>query len=658
MNARKATPPLILAPAGSKASFLAAVAAGADAVYCGLKQFSARMEAKNFTLRELGALTRLAHDKGTQVYVAFNTLIKSAEIETAGRFLQELQQAVKPDAIILQDLALAKLAGQLNFTGRLILSTLANVGFPAALPWVKKQLGIDHVVVPRELDIDEIKEMAAACPPGLTLELFVHGALCYGVSGRCYWSSYLGGKSGLRGRCVQPCRRQYALKDQKNRLFSCLDLSLDVLVKVLLTIPELAGWKIEGRKKGPHYVYYTVKAYQILRDHSGDPAAKKTALAMLSMALGRRSTHFYFLPQRPQEPFSERGRTGSGLYVGRVQGGGRQPYLMPLIELLSGDLVRLGYEDESGHGVFRVRRAVPKRGRLYLKALVPETPPKGAPLFLIDRREKGLDEMIRQLEAELAPLQKITPVPGIISIKRPPVAGRRKALMEVLISRKGAEKSRSGNTGCWLSSEVLKTVSKRAAAEIWWCLPPVSWPKGQETLKHQIDAVRNMGGRNFILNIPWQIVFFETPQRLNLWAGPFCNLTNSLAIQSLAEFGFSGAIVSPELGADDYLKLPAQTSLPLGIVISANWPLCISRIRTETVAEGIPFVSPKGEQTWLRRYDDNCWIFPNWRLDLISKKQALLKSGFAMFVTFVEPLPPKVRVKKRPGLWNWDLDLG
>ena len=125
-----------------------------------------------------------------------------------------------------------------------------------------------------------------ACPKDLKLETFIHGALCYGVSGRCYWSSYYGGKSGLRGRCVQPCRRLYTQGGESARFFSCSDLSVDVLVKVLMSIPEVTTWKIEGRKKGPHYVFYTVKAYQMLRDHGKDPKIKKDALAMLERGTG------------------------------------------------------------------------------------------------------------------------------------------------------------------------------------------------------------------------------------------------------------------------------------------------------------------------------------------------------------------------------------
>ena len=184
------------------------------------------------------------------------------------------------------------------------------------------------------------------------------------------------------------------------RLFSCLDLSVDVLVKVLMGIPQVRTWKIEGRKKGPHYVYYVVTGYRLLRDHAGDPQAKKDALHFLSRALGRPGTHYYFLPQRPQNPLDTTEQTGSGLLVGRVKGAARQAFLTPQHELLSGDLLRVGYEDAPGHRVERVGRGVPKGGRYSLPASAVGIP-KGTPVFLIDRREKALEDMLQGLATEL-----------------------------------------------------------------------------------------------------------------------------------------------------------------------------------------------------------------------------------------------------------------
>ena len=168
-NQPQTTPsvPLILAPAGNRASFLAALAAGADAVYCGLKSYSARAEAKNFTIPELAALTELAHGKGMRVHTAFNAMLTTGDIERASGLMQDLVRTVRPDALIIQDLAMIELARQAGFTGEIHLSTLANAGIAKSLGWIRRHLAVDQVVVPRELDIDEIRAMAAACPEGL-----------------------------------------------------------------------------------------------------------------------------------------------------------------------------------------------------------------------------------------------------------------------------------------------------------------------------------------------------------------------------------------------------------------------------------------------------------------------------------------------------------
>ncbi|MBW2710752.1 MAG: U32 family peptidase, partial [Deltaproteobacteria bacterium] len=177
----KLKPPSILAPAGNKDSFLAAIAAGADEIYCGLKHFSARMKAKNFSIEDLAPLTRLAHDKGVKVYVTLNSLLKPDDLDVAGGLLQQLNRHVKPDGIIIQDLSFIQLARQTGFSGELHLSTLSNVSFQEALKLARNNIGVHRIVLPRELNIDEIKAMALACPRDLGLEVFIHGALCYGV---------------------------------------------------------------------------------------------------------------------------------------------------------------------------------------------------------------------------------------------------------------------------------------------------------------------------------------------------------------------------------------------------------------------------------------------------------------------------------------------
>ncbi|MBW2643987.1 MAG: hypothetical protein JRC89_11635 [Deltaproteobacteria bacterium] len=186
-------------------------------------------------------------------------------------------------------------------------------------------------------------------------------------------------------------------------------------------------------------------------------------------------------------------------------------------------------------------------------------------------------------------------------------------------------------------------MSKSLISRLWWWLPPVIWPEDEVRFKELVDLVLKKGAQNFVLNAPWQIAFFSVPKKLNLWAGPFCNIANPLAVKTLASLGVKGVIVSPELGRKDYFMLPKHSPLPLGIVISGNWPLCVSRIISEELDTQKPLISPKGEE--------------NWKLDISAKKNHLEKAGYRLFVHLVEPVPKEMTLKKRPGLWNWNLDL-
>lgn len=656
-NEKIASPPSIMAPAGNKASFLAAVAAGADAIYCGLKLFSARMEAKNFSLQELQPLVELAHSNGIRVHVTLNSLLKPDDLNVAGNLIKELESRVRPDGLIVQDLAAIPLVQQAGFSGEIHLSTLANVSFAKALTLVRQKLRVDRVVLPREFTIDEIKTVARGCPPDLKLEVFIHGALCFGVSGRCYWSSYLGGKSGLRGRCVQPCRRLYHQNGRTHRFFSCRDLSIDVLVKVLLAVPKVKTWKIEGRKKGPHYVYYTVQAYRMLRDQGSDPQLKKNALQMLARALGRNDTHYYFLPQRRQNPISADGQTGSGFLIGKIKGVQQKPFVVPGEALLPGDVLRTGYEDEPGHRVEKIGRHVPKGGKFYFKSSPHKKLAKGTPVYLIDRREKALDEILSRLDKQLSPPSDANPGKSDFKAKLPVRVRKKEKPVELQVFRKPVQTRTGSPCGVWLSAEGLQRVSRKQCRQIWWWLPPVIWPEDEQGYGLLLERAVEMGARNFVLNALWQTAFFNDGKGLNLWAGPFCNLANTLALNTAKSLGLRGVVVSPELGRQDYVTLARQRPLALGLIISGNWPLCVSRAKSQQLHLDEPFSSPRGEQAWITQYGNEFWVFPNWKLDLRDQKHELMQAGYTLFVQLIEPVPKAVKLKKRPGMWNWHLRL-
>ncbi|EFI33568.1 peptidase U32 [Desulfonatronospira thiodismutans ASO3-1] len=642
------TRPEILAPAGQEASFLAALAAGADAIYCGLKHFSARAEADNFSLSRLAALRQLAGEQNVRVYVALNTLIKPQELDKAGRLLDRLQRFVQPDAVIFSDPGLVDIARQAGLECELHLSTLGALTSRTGQRRLA-DMGVSRAVLPRELDIDEIRKTADKSP--LQLEVFVHGALCYGVSGRCWWSSYLGGKSGLRGRCVQPCRRSYDYKGQRGNYFSCLDLELDVLVKTLLTVPNLSAWKIEGRKKGAHYVFYTTTAYRLLRDNPDDADTKKEAQGLLEQALGRKSTHYNFLPQRPFVPLSPAREPGSGRHLGVVKGSRSKSYINPAIQLLPGDLVRVGQEGETGHKLIKIKKTVPGKGRFDL----PGSCRPGLPAFLIDRQETELTGLIQDLESKIID-PEIRPGASRFIYQLPaPLKKKSARALNLEVFRFAPRKK--GPLGIHLSLDPQRGVISGPLRDNWYFLPPVIWPREEEEWQEIITGLQKKGARNFVLGSVWQVDMFKTPEKLNLWAGPYANIANPAALKILQELGFKGAVLSPELSREDFMQMAHKACIQVGIVIKGLWPVSISRTFAAEARPFLPFISPKKETFWAAKRDANIYIYPNWEINLTEFESDLRRAGFSLLLHLKEPLPRKITLKDRPGLWNWEQGL-
>jgi putative protease len=634
------------------------------------------MQAENFGLTELSRLTDLAHARGRRVYVAMNTLLKPGELPAAFRLAVRLARQVNPDGLIVQDMAMLDIARQAGFGKELFLSTLANVTHPRALETARR-LGASRVILPRELSIDELRAMDAACPEGLALECFVHGALCYCVSGRCWWSSYMGGKSGLRGRCVQPCRRVYRQNaflrsprgksvraDRQGRFFSCLDLSLDVLVKTLLAMPRIVSWKIEGRKKGPHYVYHVVTAYRMLRDDPFDAKARKTARELLELALGRPPTRAGFLPAKAVVPTAPDGQTSSGLLAAKVhtEADGRVT-AKPHFDLLPGDYLRIGVEDERWHATLPVTRRVPKTGTLILKLPKYKTPKNGTPVFLIDRREPELSGILAEWRAEVArlPGRQSGRVAADPKLPRPFVGPKSRPDMRLMAAVPQGRQTRSSRhrlTALWLSPRSA-ALSRTVVPRVVWWLPPVVWPDEEAALQRLIVKLTRDGARRFVCNAPGQRAFFpDTPgaggDNLELLAGPFCNTANAAALGILRDLGFAAAFVSPELAEEDMLALPGSSPLPLGVVVSGFWPVGISRFGLLGVKEDTPFSSPQGEIFWARRYGGNIWLYPGWPLDLTEKRPALAAAGYGFFA-HIEEFPPRdLPQVRRQGLFNYE----
>jgi putative protease len=597
------------------------------------------MQAENFSTSAVARLADLAHAEGRKIYVALNTLVRPAEPDHVLRLIRRLVLKAAPDALIIQDLALIDLARQAGFSGELHLSTLANVTHPEALR-AARGLGADRVILPRELSLEETRRMDALCPEGLDLEIFVHGAQCHCVSGRCWWSSYMGGKSGLRGRCVQPCRRVYRQKGREGRFFASQDLSLDSLARRLLSLPRLRAWKIEGRKKGPHYVYYVTTAYRLLRDAPQDKDSVGQALEILNMALGRPGERTFFLRKTPDPPAASAAgknvQTGSGLFIGPVgpPGAGGHEF-QPRLPLLPRDFLRIGHEDEPWHCTLSVPGRVPDGGTLRLRLPRGKHPPADAPVFLIDRQAPELLALLKEWEKGLASSpgnggeEDVTALCAVPPAPAPPSGLRPRDLQLRASLPHGREAGAPGGTtlGLWLSPKAVREVSRTLYSRISWWLPPVIWPEEEALLSRLLTQICRDGARHVVCNAPWQIAFFPNPADLVLTAGPFCNIANAAALEVLRRAGFAGAVISPELGEADILSLPALSPLPLGIVLSGFWPVGISRRAAHPLNAREPFLSPRREAFWLRRYGPHTWIYPAWPLDLAAHRPALERAG-------------------------------
>ena len=319
----------LLAPAGNFETALAAFEAGADAVYCGLTEFSARAFADNFTLDDLKNLLRYArgnrtieqpeqsNNRAKRVYVTFNTVIDEDNVEAAIEQLARLDE-VRPDALIVQDIGIARICREhfpdleLHASTQLVAHNLEGV-------LAMKELGFRRVVLARELSLEEIASIAKRCGD-MELEVFIHGALCYSISGLCLFGAMEKGRSGNRGKCPYCCRQDMKVKglgegEQRSFSlhsspspstfafsypFSMKDLRLGEDVRKLVDA-GVASLKIEGRMKSALYVASVVKYYRNILAGYGDsdasrggPWTSRPTVADLETVFSRRTTKLYF----------------------------------------------------------------------------------------------------------------------------------------------------------------------------------------------------------------------------------------------------------------------------------------------------------------------------------------------------------------------------
>lgn len=291
----------LLSPAGDFKTALTAFWAGADAVYCGLVDFSARAFATNFTLDDLRHLVAYARAHGKKVYVTFNTVVEESEIDDAIRALSALEE-IGPDALIVQDLGVAQLC-RTHFPRLTLHASTQLVAHNLEGVLALKEIGFTRVVLARELSLEEVASISKRCG-GLELEAFIHGALCYSISGLCLASAMEKNRSGNRGKCAYCCRMAYPAPNGRMIYpFSMKDLRLGEDVRKLVDA-GIVSLKIEGRMKSELYVASVTKYYRQILDRARASVGKYITKADLETVFSRRTTKLYL-----------NGRPGSGAEV-------------------------------------------------------------------------------------------------------------------------------------------------------------------------------------------------------------------------------------------------------------------------------------------------------------------------------------------------------
>ncbi len=605
----------LLAPAGSLDNFHAALDGGADAVYVGAPGFNARNPAREPQLEDICIMLDQCRKLGKKLYIAANSLLLERELKDVIKSLAVLQE-LQPDALIVQDFGLVHLVR--NYFPSLPLhgSTLMTVHSAEGVRFLGEQ-GFERVVLARELTMKEITAVARKCS-GVELEIFIHGAMCFSFSGLCLFSSYLGGKSGLRGKCVQPCRRAYTAagkgKGSAGRyLFSMNDLvGLDVVADLVRL--GISSLKIEGRLRSAHYVHSVVQAYRLVLDAVDDEGNRKPeydqALAeakrLEKMAMSRKTTSGYFTSPQPAEAVSAHQSGNMGIHLGRFsavkKGGGKNICRLLLQdELQCGDRLRLHLEPSGERQAFRLKA-------LFVGGVPRDTAHKGERATLelphnFTAPQTGHIEVFKVDSAPVdyskEPLLPFAEAQEVVAASRKRTQNFLPSLERELFPRsfspedlavsavpgRGRKFRQKMEMEWWIKTDSLHTLTYRFPfpperyllafekpllrqagqikrqmgkrfRSIIWALPPIFLGNDLAQLGRQIEVLLRNGYRSFQLAHPSQLQLFSG-EKVSLFGDYTLNIMNSQTAQMYAHLGFYGAQLSVELDREKLAALVA-----------------------------------------------------------------------------------------------------
>lgn len=576
--------PEILAPAGGREQLLAAVRCGADAVYLGAKGFNARRSAENFDEYSLTDAVSYCHARGVQVHVTVNTLVMDDEMDALEETAHQIAES-GADAVIIQDLAVMRLFRDCYPTVRRHASTQMAVHNTDGV-LLMQELGFDRVVLARELSLREIEKINRAA--GIETEVFVHGAHCMSVSGACYLSAMLGGRSGNRGLCAQPCRLDFRFGSREYAL-SLKDLSFLGHMREL-TDAGVASFKIEGRMKRPEYVAAAVTACREARE------GKTPDMERLRAVFSRSGfTDGYLTGRRTPEMFGYRRRedvTAADGVFGELAGlykTERQSFPVDMRLTLTDSLSRL--DASCGGDTVSVTGDAPQPART--RPTDRETALKSL------EKTGGTPFFLRSLETEIEG-NVMLPVAALNALRRAaldalleargrtaphvchPVPVRAYAAHQaadepVLWGRFETATQIPEDTSCLahvlLPAETLMrepTLVRKYGERLIAELPALLFPEDEDAFAPQLASLAAQGVRDVLADNAYGI---RLARRLGLrvHGGFGLNILNTAALTEYERLGLSSATVSFELSMQKIRRLGG--ALPRGILAYGRLPL-------------------------------------------------------------------------------------
>lgn len=658
--------PELLAPAGNVESFFAAVQNGADAVYLGLKKFSARTTASNFTIDELATLLPFAAKRGIHIYVTLNSQIAANEIPELVDMLNALAK-LNPDALIVQDAGIFHIVRRWFPGLKLHASTLAAVHNSAGVKALQR-IGADRVVLARELSFDEIEKICNATEA--ELEIFIHGALCYSFSGLCLASSFRGGRSGLRGECVQPCRLKVRQGNKEGFFFSCSDLCVLPLIPRLKRL-RIAGFKIEGRMKPATWVGDVVKAYRSVLDAETADEEKQAltrAMELIAQAPSRRlgsghldeaGTDKILAPHRSGSvgawsatvksvagdralidlryqiskgdrlrPESSSGREEEAFTVSQLFDGagkaivsaqaGAQAYLSCSTPLRSGDrLFKVGMKSEPAVAIWKkIREEVPSG--LNSKSRFPQRQ------NILDDLEKPVDVRTKQAETIIL---KVASVNDLVEALKSSAA-----IVFLNATRNNLERV------------AKQRFSKPQMKKFGFSLPPIIFERDIAYFRAAVSWFIDKGFLLWEINNWGHMDLTGTGRGVRLVAGSRLNLRNSAAAARAVESGCRLSVLSLETTKEELRQL-AHERFTWGLVVTVySWPpLFTSRI-IPTLLREKPILSARNEVHHLITKPGYAEIYADRPVSWMEQLPVLRSFGYSNFLIDVSEGPVK-----RPG---------